>query len=125
MQNNKKVILFSIAGIAFTGAVCAVRKCFPKVSMKKYTQACLYMAVLDDEIARNELEGNLVVGRELIFPPRQESLQFRYQLFLNQYRRSSPRQLDEAIQSLEGRLSESRQYVGQPERELNVMWADS
>lgn len=38
----------------------------------------LYMALLDDEICRNELEGNIIGGEEIRFPPKAESLHYRY-----------------------------------------------
>ena len=38
--------------------------------LKEYTRRALYMALLDDEICRNELEGNIIGGEEIRFPPR-------------------------------------------------------
>lgn len=44
------------------------------------------MAALDDEICRNELEGNQIGGEVITFPPKAETLQERYQLFLQMNR---------------------------------------
>lgn len=92
----------------------------PKMSMKKYTQACLYLAVMDDEICRNELEGNFVEGKPIVFPPKRESLQYRYHLFLEMYKQYSKKKLEEEIKSMEERLEESKQYVGKEKVELEV-----
>ena len=49
-----------------------------RIPLEEYTRYALYMAVMDDEICRNELEGNWIDGKEITFPPKMESLQQRY-----------------------------------------------
>lgn len=78
------------------------------------------MAVMDDEICRNELEGNQIGDTVIAFPPREESLQARYHLFLEMNRTKSRRQLQAEIAEMEQRLQESRQYLGQPKEQLEV-----
>ena len=88
------------------------------------TRYALYMAVLDDEICRNELEGNQIGDQVISFAPRAETLQERYRLFLELNRTKDRRQLQEEIADLEQRLQESRQYAGQPREHLEVEFAD-
>ncbi|MCT4584631.1 MAG: hypothetical protein N4A54_06870 [Peptostreptococcaceae bacterium] len=110
MKKNKT----KIYGYAF-GFGCIVSfmswiyyKFIPKMSLKKYTQACLYLAVMDDEICRNELEGEYVDGKEINFPQRRESLQYKYRLFLDMYKTYSKRKLEKIIKEYEERLEESK-----------------
>ena len=49
-----------------------------------------------------------------------ESLQYRYQMFLNMNRHKSRKQLQKEIDGMEERLEESRQYVGKPKEELEL-----
>lgn len=53
-----------------------------RMPLKEFTRYALYMAVLDDEICRNELEGNQIGDEVITFPPKEETLQYRYHLFL-------------------------------------------
>ena len=78
------------------------------------------MAVLDDEICRNELEGCRIGDEVIRFPPRAETLQDRYQMVLQMNRKKSRRQLREEIAGMEERLRESRQYIGKPGEQLEV-----
>ena len=82
-----------------------------RMPLKEYTRRALYMALLDDEICRNELEGNQIGAEVLMFPPKVETLQERYHLFLQMNRAKSRRQIQEEIMEMEQRLQESRQYV--------------
>ena len=88
--------------------------------LKEFTRYALYMAVMDDEICRNELEGNQIGDEVITFPPKEESLQYRYHLFLQMNRTKSRRQIREKISEMEQRLQESRQYIGQPKEQLEV-----
>lgn len=88
--------------------------------LKEFTRYALYMAVMDDEICRNELEGNWIGNEVITFPPKAKTLQERYHLFLNMNRRKSCRQLQKEIEEMEQRLQESRQYIGQPKERLEV-----
>ena len=88
--------------------------------LKEYTRYALLMAVLDDEICRNELQGRRFGGRTVLFPPQSESLQYRYHLFLQMNRAKSRQQIQKEIAEKEQRLQESRQYIGQPREQLEV-----
>lgn len=88
--------------------------------LKEFTRYALYMAVMDDEICRNELEGNQIGDTVIAFPPREESLQERYHLFLEMNRTKNRRQIQAEIAEMEQRLQESRQYLGQPKEHLEV-----
>ena len=95
------------------GAAAYYRWMF-RMPMKEFTRYALYMAVLDDEICRNELEGNQLGEAVITFPPKVETLQDRYHLFLQMNRKKSRRQLQEEIKNMEQRLQASKQYIGQP-----------
>lgn len=84
--------------------------------LKEFTRYALYMAVMDDEICRNELEGNQIIT----FPPKVDTLQERYHLFLDMNRTKSRRQLQAEITDMERRLQKSRQYIGLPKGQLEV-----
>lgn len=101
------------------GSVACWRRMF-RMPLKEFTRYALYMAVMDDEICRNELEGNQIGDTVIAFPPREESLQARYHLFLEMNRTKSCRQLQAEIAEMEQRLQESRQYLGQPKEQLEV-----
>ena len=78
------------------------------------------MAVMDDEICRNELEGNRIGDKTITFPHKAETLQARYHLFLQMSRAKSRQQIQKNIVEMERRLQESRQYIGQPKEQLEV-----
>ncbi len=91
-----------------------------RMPLKEFTRYALYMAVMDDEICRNELEGNQIGDMVIEFPPKEESLQERYHLFLERNRTKSRQQLQSEITEMEQRLQASRQYLGQPKEHLEV-----
>ncbi len=88
--------------------------------LKEFTRSALYMAVMDDEICRNELEGNRIGDKTITFPHKAETLQARYHLFLQMSRAKSRQQIQKNIVEMERRLQESRQYIGQPKEQLEV-----
>ena len=55
-----------------------------------------------------------------MFPPKVETLQERYHLFLQMNRAKSRQQIQKEIAEKEQRLQESRQYIGQPKEQLEV-----
>ena len=77
-----------------------------RMPLKEYTGYALYMAVLDDEIARRELDEIELDDRTVEFPPKQESLQYRYHLFLGLNKGETKQQLQSEIRDLELRLRE-------------------
>lgn len=91
-----------------------------RMSLKEFTRYALYMAVMDDEICRNELEDNKIGDVIITFPPKAEALQERYHLFLQMNRAKSRRQLQKEIEEMEQRLEESRQYIGQPREKMEI-----
>lgn len=107
-DREKRFVYAAAAGIVF-GAGLAVYgvKRYQKY-LEEYKAACLYLAVMDDEICRNESEGRSVNGKELEFPCKQESLSYRYELFLEMYKGESIKNLKEKIEQFEIRLEESR-----------------
>lgn len=120
----KKGYTIALAGglaVAVSAAVCWRWKI--RMPLKEFTRYALYMAVMDDEICRNELEGNQIGDEVIIFPPKEETLQYRYHLFLQMNRTKGQRQIQEEIAEMEQRLRESRQYIGQPKERLEVEFA--
>lgn len=118
-RKQKTILLASASAIGLLtvgGSILYTH--LPKMPLKSYTAACLYLAVMDDEIARNELEGNRVDGETIVFPPKMESLQYRYRLFLEMNRKLSTAEMDAEIQKFETRLEESKQHIGQAKQEL-------
>ena len=113
----------AILGCLATGAgIAAYRRWTIRMPFKEFTGYALYMAVMDDEICRNELEGNRI-GEEIIkFPPKPETLQERYHFYLQANRTRSRRQIQDEISAMEQRLQESRQYIGQPKQRLDVQF---
>ena len=120
----KKGYTIALAGglaVAVGAAACWRWKI--RMPLKEFTRYALYMAVMDDEICRNELEGNQVGDQVITFAPRTETLQERYHLFLQMNRTKSRRQIQQEIADREQRLRESRQYIGQPKERLEVEFA--
>lgn len=107
-KRSKKLLLTAI-GTAALGGIVAACSLLPKMPLKKYTEACLYLAVMDDEISKNELEGSIINGKRIIFPPRRGTLQHRYHMFLNLYKNFSVEKMEEEIRIFEARLLKSKQ----------------
>ena len=76
-----------------------------RMPLKEYTRRALYMAVLDDEICRRELAEAEPGGKPVRFPPRAESLQYRYHLFLGLNRAKSRKALQIETARMERRLA--------------------
>lgn len=118
MKNSRSIV--ALGGLAAVAGVAACWKWMIRIPLKEFTRYALYMAVMDDEICRNELEGNQIGEEVIIFPPKAETLQERYHLFLQMNRAKSRRQLQKEIADMEQRLQESRQYIGQPKERLEI-----
>lgn len=115
-----------IASLGCLGAVIGSAACWRwmvRMRLKEFTRYALYMAVMDDEICRNELEGNQIGDGVITFPHKAETLQDRYHLFLQMNRAKSRRQIQEEIVEMERRLRESRQYIGQPKEHLEIAFS--
>lgn len=121
MKTGHKIAALGCLTVVVGSAVCW-RWMF-RMPLKEFTRYALYMAVMDDEICRNELEGNQIGNVVITFPPKAETLQERYHLFLQTNRAKSRRQIREEIVEMEQRLQESRQYIGQPKEQLEVAFS--
>lgn len=106
--------------ISSIGVAC-YRYFFPKISLKTYTNLCLSFAIMDDEIARNELGGNFVGGKEIIFPPKEQSINNRYRMFLQMYKKYSSKELEQEQENFSKRLEESRRYTNEPKQKLELI----
>ena len=121
MKKGCKIAL--AGGLAVAVGAVACWKWMFRMPLKEFTRCALYMAVMDDEICRNELEGNRIGDEVFTFAPRAETLLERYHLFLQMNLRKTSAQLQEEIADMEQRLQESRQYIGQPKEQLEVEFA--
>ena len=118
MKTGHKIVAL---GCLAVGVASAVRwRWMIRMPLQEFTRYALYMAVMDDEICRNELEGNQIGDEIITFPPKVETLQERYHLFLQMNRAKSRQQIQKEIAEKEQRLQESRQYIGQPKEKLEV-----
>lgn len=122
MKKGCKIAL--VGGLAMVVGAVICWKWMIRMPIKEFTRYALYMAVLDDEICRNELEGNQIGDEVITFAPRSETLQERYHLFLELNRTKSRQQLREEIAEMEQRLQESRQYRDQPKERLEVEFSE-
>ncbi len=107
MKQYWKYAALGAIGLAAGG--CGLYRWTYRMPMKDYTRYALYMAVLDDEICRNELAGEEFDGKTVVFPEKSRSLQYRYHLFLEMNRRKSRQQIRAEILELKQRLRESKQ----------------
>ncbi len=115
------------AAIGFLAACAGAAACYRyhfRMPLKEYTGYALYMATLDDEICRNELEGNTIQGGVIFFPPKAESLRNRYHLFLSMNQKKSRKEIQAEIAAMKQRLQASRQYLKEPKADLEVAFQD-
>lgn len=118
MKTYHKIAVLGCLAAAAGSAACWRWRI--RMPLKEFTRYALYMAVMDDEICRNELEGNRIGDEVITFPPKEKTLQERYHLFLQLNRSKSCGQLRKEIADMEQRLQASRQYLGQPKVQLEV-----
>ena len=121
MKRMKKALLVGIAALC-AGGVAYKRSI--RMPWKEYTQYARRMAELDDAIGRNELEGNQIDGKVIVFPPKSESVEERYHFFLKLNRRKSRNAIRGEIEQMEQRLQESKKYENAPKEELKVVWVE-
>ena len=119
MKTGHKAAILGCLAVG-TGASACWRWMF-RMPLKEFTRYALYMAVLDDEICRNELEGNRIGDTMIQFGPKEETLQDRYHIFLQMNRKKSRRQLQAEIAEMEQRLQASRQYISRTNSAPNDM----
>lgn len=118
MNTHHKAAILGCLAVA-TGMIVWKRWAF-RMPFKEFTRYALYMAVMGDEICRNELEGNDLGGVRIEFPDKMDSLQMRYHLFLQMNQKKSRQQILDEIAAMEQRLQDSRQYIGQPSVNLSA-----
>lgn len=118
MKTDHKIAALGCLAVVVGSVACW--RWMIRMPLKEFTRYALYMAVMDDEICRNELEGNQIGDEVITFPPTAETLQDRYHLFLQMNRTKSRRQIQEEIAEMEQRLWESRQYMDKPKEQLEV-----
>lgn len=118
MKKSRKIA--ALGGLAAVAGAAARWKWMIRMPLKEFTRYALYMAVMDDEICRNELEGNLIGDKVITFPPKAETLQGRYHLFLQMNQTKSRRQIQADIAKMEQRLQASRQYLNRPKERLEL-----
>lgn len=122
MKKGCKIALVGGLAVAVASAACWRRMI--RMPLGEFTRYALYMAVMDDEICRNELEGNRIGDQVISFAPRAETLQERYHLFLELNRTKDREQIQQEIADMEQRLQESRQYASQSGEQLEVEFAE-
>jgi len=104
--------LFGIgAGVA--GLVCSCKH--RKQSRLEFEKTCFYMAALDDEICRRELDGTVIGEKTIFFPPPRDTLYHRYEVFREMYRDLPLKELGAQVAKLEERLAECKE-TGHEER---------
>ena len=118
MKKSRKIA--ALGGLAAVVGAAARWKWMIRMPLREFTRYALYMAVMDDEICRNELEGNLIGDKVITFPPKSETLQGRYHLFLQMNQTKSRRQIQEDIAKMEQRLQASREYAKQPKEQIEI-----
>ena len=118
MKTGYKIAILGCLAAGAGAAACW--RWMIRMPLKEFTRYALYMAVMDDEICRNELEGNQIGNEVITFQPKVDTLQERYHLFLDMNRTKSRRQLQAEITDMERRLQESRQYIGLSKGQLEV-----
>ena len=79
MSRGKKAVCLGALALCL-GGLAWYRRTY-RMPLKEYTRRALYMALLDDEICRNELEGNQVGDEVITFPPKPDTLLKRYHFF--------------------------------------------
>lgn len=109
----------SVLGLG-TAAVVFWKIFLPKISLDTYKKICWEFAKLDDEICRNELDGNFINGERIKFPPKEESIHYRYNLFLDYYKKYSIEDLKKERKRLLNRHKASTQYINTTPQELKV-----
>lgn len=118
MKTVHKIAVLSSLTVVAGAAVCWRRKI--RMPLREFTRYALYMAVMEDEISHNELEGNQIGNRTITFPPKAETLQERYYFFLHTNRGESRGHIQKKIEDMELRLQKSRQYIGRPKEQLEA-----
>ncbi|WP_312941883.1 hypothetical protein [Oscillibacter sp.] len=101
---RNSLVAFLGVGAGLTGVTCFLKH--RKQWRLEFQKTCFYMATLDDEICRRELDGMVIGKKTIAFPPRRETLYHRYEVFREMYHDLSPKKLEKQVAALEKRLTE-------------------
>lgn len=119
MKNKKTIITITLAGLGM--AAFLYKNNMPKIPIKEYKLLCLELAEIDDQIARNELEGNTINRNSIVFPPKDKSIKNRYKIFFDMYKKYSREELKEEKKKLLDRLEISKQYKNDESEDLELV----
>lgn len=75
-----------------------------------FEKLCMKMAEFDHQIVFNELDGIKMGGRRIKIKPKNEDIQYRYELFLEMYEGYSEKSLENEIRKLKLRLKRSEKF---------------
>lgn len=75
-----------------------------------FKKLCRKMAEIDHEIVFNELDGVKVDGKRVKVKPREEDVEYRYDIFIEMYDGYSEKALENEIKKLKLRLKKSEKY---------------
>ena len=71
MKSRYKIA--ALGGLAAVSGAVACWKWMIRMPLKEFTRYALYMAAMDDETCRNELEGNQIGDEVIKFPPKEKT----------------------------------------------------
>lgn len=80
----------------FQASVRAGKKLPAHMPLKEFINGCWRLAFLDDMVCRHELDGVMVKGEPVVFPPKEESIPYRYELFLEMYAEDTAEEWEKA-----------------------------
>ncbi|RKD22343.1 hypothetical protein SAMN02745883_02386 [Caminicella sporogenes DSM 14501] len=120
-MTNVKVVIIAVFIVLAMLAGFIYKSNKPKIPVKEYEALCLELAKIDDQIARNELEGNTINGKKVVFPPKDESIKYRYEVFLDMYKKYSREDLEKEKEHLLKRLETSKQYLNEESQDLELI----
>lgn len=75
-----------------------------------FERLCRRIAEIDHEIVFNELDGVIVDGKRVKVKPREEDIEYRYDIFTEMYEGYSENALKNEIKNLKLRLKRSEKY---------------
>lgn len=74
----------------FRASVRTRKKLPIHMPLREFIDGCWRLAFLDDMVCRHELDGVVIKGKPVVFPPKKESIPYRYRLFLEMYAEDTP-----------------------------------
>lgn len=121
INKNQKILgaVVVSVGLAAIGYVIK-KKYLPRVPLKEYKEFCMEFAVIDDEICRNELMGNTIGGKEILFGSKGETVKHRYHVFKQMYISYTKEMLENEREVLYTRLAQSKQYADAEKQDLTL-----